>query len=441
MNSRVRNGRRDSALKVKEASPPGKAETGADQKQGSASKKGQGATSKFSFDAAFLSILFVPFVMVLGNSILIPVLPAMGAAMHLSPAQTGLIITAFSVPAGLFIPFAGFLADRYGRKTVMVPSLFVYSAGGFIAVAAAIFLRENAYGLLMAGRVVQGLGAAGTANIAMALTGDLYVGGARGQALGLLEASNGFGKVAGPVLGAAFGLIVWFAPFVFFASITVPVALALWLLAQDRKPEESRSVGKYFGSVLKVFGEKGVPLGMALVAGSAVLFLLFGVLFYLSEILETQFGLQGMVKGLVLALPVLASAISAYITGTFFQKKVDRRYLVTGGLGLIALSLASLAVIQNSYYLYVAIFFIGVGSGAALVTLNVLVTGSVSLERRAIITSGYGAVRFFGVAMGPPLFGLVMGMGNLIMFAGAAALGALTAAGAFVLIDQKRLLA
>lgn len=396
------------------------------------------AKRKFTFDASMASLLFVPFVMVLGNSILIPVLPAMKAAMHLSSAQSGLIITAFSVPAAVLIPFAGFLSDRFGRKTVMVPSLFTFAAGGFVAVAAAVFLKAGAFWLLMVGRVIQGLGAAGTANIAMALAGDLYRGGARGQALGLLEASNGLGKVASPILGAALGLLTWYAPFIFFASLAVPVALAVAFLVRERKPDAPVSAGKYFGSILKVFEKKGVPLGTSLLAGMVVLFLLFGVLFYLSETLEKEFKLEGVVKGLVLALPVLASSAMAYISGTYLQE-LGRRYLVAGGLALVTLALATLAVFKNPYYVYAAIFLIGVGSGLALATLNILVTSAVRLPQRGMITSDYGAVRFLGVALGPPLFGLLMGRGNAVLFAAAVGLGAAVAIAAFFLIDEKKL--
>jgi len=378
--------------------------------------------------------------MVLGNSVLIPVLPAMRQAMNLSPAQTGLIITAFSVPAGLTIPLAGFLADRFGRKTVIVPSLIVYGLGGTIAVVAALVLGGGAYPLLMVGRVIQGLGAAGTANIAMALAGDLYSGSARGEALGLMEASNGFGKVASPVVGAALGLIAWYVPFVLFTVLTIPIALGVALLARDRKPERQKAAGPYFGSILEVFKRKGAALGAALLSGMVVLFLLFGVLFYLSEILETRFNVVGVMKGFILALPVLASAVTAFVSGTYLQK-LGRRWLVVGGLGLITLVLASLAVIDNPYYLYGAIFLIGVGSGLSLATLNVLVTSSVSLPQRGMITSDYGAVRFFGVAMGPPIFGILMDLGTGVLFGAAAVLGLAAATTALVFIDDRKLTA
>lgn len=378
--------------------------------------------------------------MVLGNSILIPVIPAIKSSLHLSSATSGLIITAFSVPAGVLIPFAGFLADRYGRKAVMVPGLAVFSLGGFLAVAAAILLKSNAFWLLMVGRIIQGLGAAGTANIAMALAGDLFKGAARGQAMGVLEAFNGFGKVVSPVLGAALGLLTWYAPFIFFAAITIPVAVAVALLTKDAKPAKQASLGKYFGKIVRVFGEKGLALGSAFLAGMVALFLLFGTLFYLSEALEKQFHLEGVVKGLVLAVPVLASSVMAYVSGTYLQKKIDRRYLVFGGLVLIMLALVAVAVFDNPYFLIAAIFLIGVGTGTTLATLNVLVTSSVPQSERGMITSDYGAVRFFGVAIGPPVFGLLSGRGNAVTFLVAAAIAAVAAVAALTFIDQKKLM-
>jgi len=63
--------------------------------------------------------------MTLGNSMLIPVLPAIRRELGLSPFQTSLIITVFSVMAILFIPPAGWLSDRIGRKRVILPCLIL----------------------------------------------------------------------------------------------------------------------------------------------------------------------------------------------------------------------------------------------------------------------------------------------------------------------------
>ena len=49
---------------------------------------------------------------------------------------------------------------------------------------------------------MQGIGAAGTTSMAMALTGDLFKGGEQSKVLGLVEASNGLGKVVSPIIGS-----------------------------------------------------------------------------------------------------------------------------------------------------------------------------------------------------------------------------------------------
>ena len=77
---------------------------------------------KRSLRASVALLGAVPFMMVLGNSMLFPIFPRMQDALGLSGLQTSLVVTSFSVPAGLLIPFAGYLSDRFGRKPIMAPA-------------------------------------------------------------------------------------------------------------------------------------------------------------------------------------------------------------------------------------------------------------------------------------------------------------------------------
>ncbi|TWM26849.1 hypothetical protein CHCC15087_4475 [Bacillus licheniformis] len=74
----------------------------------------------------------IPLIMTLGNSMLIPILPKMKSELNLSQFQVSLVITVFSITAALFIPLLGYLADRFSRKVVIIPCLFLYGAGGFL---------------------------------------------------------------------------------------------------------------------------------------------------------------------------------------------------------------------------------------------------------------------------------------------------------------------
>lgn len=162
--------------------------------------------------ADFWVLLLVPFILVLSNSLLIPVLPQIQTALGVTLFKSGLIITAFSLTAGLVIPGAGYLSDRIGRKAVMVPALVLFGLGGTAAGISA-WLLKNPYPWILAARVLQGIGGGGTYQLALALAGDIYTGKERSRAVGYLEAANGLGKVVAPLLGSAAALLAWFAPF------------------------------------------------------------------------------------------------------------------------------------------------------------------------------------------------------------------------------------
>lgn len=131
-----------------------------------------------------ISLASIPFIMVLGNSMLIPILPQIKQELNITQFQVSLIITLFSFSAAIVIPFSGFLSDRFGRKKVIIPSLILFAIGGVVAGLALWFLKEQtAYWTMLAGRTIQGIGAAGTAPIAMALVGDIFKGGAQSKAL------------------------------------------------------------------------------------------------------------------------------------------------------------------------------------------------------------------------------------------------------------------
>ncbi|MCF8010845.1 MAG: MFS transporter [Clostridiales bacterium] len=383
----------------------------------------------------------IPFVMVLGNSMIIPVLPQIQKALNINEFQLGLIITLFSIPAGIIIPLAGFFSDHYGRKKVIIPSLIIYGIGGIVAGTSYWLLGKNSYGLLLGGRIIQGIGAAGTAPIAMALTGDLFTGQSRSRSLGIIETANGFGKVASPILGSLVGLIAWFATFLFFPVIVLPALLGIaFLVVEPDKELPTPDIKKYFKSIVNIFEEKASMLFASFLGGMVVLLLLFGVLFFLSDFLEKTYHLTGVIKGAALAIPVLFMCVSSFVTGTIIKRQITlMKWVVVSGLLLICLSLGLLGALQNTILFFSMISLAGVGTGMVLPCLNTLITSSVKSERRGLITSLYGSVRFFGVAAGPPIFGALMGIGRPTMFFSASGLAIITTIVALLFIRAKEI--
>lgn len=388
-------------------------------------------------------LCLVPFIMVLGNSMLIPVLPKMMKVMHLSLFQVGLIITIFSIPAGIIIPFAGALSDRIGRRIIMVPSLILYGLGGLGAGFSSWWVAHP-YGFIMAFRLLQGIGAGGTYQLAMAVAGDMFQSRKRAGALGLLEAANGLGKVVSPIAGSLLALIIWFVPFFAYGILSFPVAILVWIVIKEPRQEKNHAgFGQYFNNLKDTFRTKGRSILATFLGGAVVLFILFGVLSYLADILEKTFGYGEITRGLLIAIPVLASAITSYISGTVLQKRLASwaRRIIVIGLFLIAASMAvePFFATRNVFIALSVLVFQGIGTGAVLPSINTMVTSSVTTKERGVVTSLYGSVRFFGVALGPPVFSMAM-VHRYAVFWGATGLAALTAIIAWFLINEQQML-
>ena len=384
----------------------------------------------------------VPFLMVLGNSMLIPEFPAIKKALQINQFQVGLLITFFSAPAAIAIPILGYLSDRVGRKAIIIPALLIYGAGGAFSGFAAMFM-ENPYIIILMGRVVQGLGAAGTGPIAMALAGDLYKTTERSESMGILEAANGLGKVLSPIIGAAVALIIWYALFFSYAILSIPTALLIWLLVKEPGSQlQPQPFKKYIHSILKIFNQKGGALLFNLLGGMVVLFILFGVLSFTSHIIVSTFGLTGVAKGAILSVPLLTLSFTAYLTGLYLRK-VNKyfklAYLV--GLLVIAVSMGILPFCCRSLLVYpIMLGLLGLGSGLVLPSINTMVTSASESEQRGGVTSLYGSVRFLGVALGPPAFSLMLGPGTFFMFALGGALALVSGLLGYFMINEKAIL-
>jgi len=387
----------------------------------------------------FIAIATVPLVLVLGNSMLIPVLPDMKKALNLSQFQTSLIITLFSVTAGIAIPIIGYLSDRFGRKPIIIPALILYGSAGLLAGFAAVW---KSYPILITARALQGLGAAGTASIAMALVGDLYKGGTQSKALGLVEASNGAGKVISPIIGSLFALIVWYAPFFAFPGFCLLSLLAvMFLIKEPEKDAKPQKLKAYLQDAKQIFKQKGKWLIPSFFAGALALFILFGVLFYLSDILEKKpYNIDGVKKGFVLAIPLLGLVITSYTTGSLIKKNgVLMRWLMNIGLAVMAAALALTIFFFKNIYVFIGLLTLSsIGTGLLLPCLNTMITGSTEKQQRGMVTSLYNSLRFLGVAFGPPLFGWMMGISNRTVFITVSALAVLTLGLVFFMIKPAK---
>ncbi|MFC4597864.1 MFS transporter [Cohnella hongkongensis] len=378
-----------------------------------------------------LSIATVPLTMTLANSMLIPVLPAMQRALRISSLQASWIITAYAAVAILFIPLAGYLSDRYGRKAVILPSLLLVCAAGAAAGFAAISGSPNAYGFILGARLLQGLGSAGCFPVVLPLVGDLFKKDDDvSQGLGLIETSNTFGKVVSPILGSALAMWTWYAPFFAIPAFGVISFLLVLLFVKppkgsgSEKPERT-GLGEFLRSVAKLIRTEGKWLYGIFAIGGISMFAIFGSLFYLSETLE-QHGLKSVNKGLVLAIPLGGLCLVAFLSGKWIGKnKAKMKWTSLAGLTISTAALLALGLTNRDgiWWTVSMLTLSSSGIGAALPSLDALITEGIDKSQRGTVTSLYSSMRFIGVAAGPPVSALLMGVSSSALFLTAAAAG------------------
>ncbi|MGV9251583.1 MFS transporter [Streptomyces sp. NPDC003697] len=149
-----------------------------------------------------------------------PLLPDIAASLHVAPASTGLLITAFSLAYVVASPFAGWLSDRYDRARILAGGLVLFSLAN-VATASA-----PSFGLLLATRVVAGVAAAATGPTVYALVSTRAQATARAQVLAVV----GSGLLTALWVGAPAGALLsrhtgWQAAFVILAAGTCVLAV------------------------------------------------------------------------------------------------------------------------------------------------------------------------------------------------------------------------
>ncbi|KAJ5514131.1 Major facilitator superfamily domain general substrate transporter [Penicillium fimorum] len=136
------------------------------------------------------------------------------------------VVNCYTLASAIFQPLVGWLAEAFGRKPLMLGSVVVFAVGSAMAGAA------NSLGLILAGRLIQGIGGGAIPLMAELIISDQLPLEQRPQMLGMVMATSCLGLVFGPIIGGAivdhstwrwifFSISLWPAPP--FAAISLRV--------------------------------------------------------------------------------------------------------------------------------------------------------------------------------------------------------------------------
>jgi len=224
-----------------------------------------GQTGRVSTRLLLTVVVTAILISVLNQTFVNVVVPDIRDAYGATQGQVGWVITGYLLVFAVGIPLYGRIADLYSlRRTFAVGLAFL--AAGSVACALAPSLP-----LLVAGRIVQAVGASAIPALGFASVAKALPPGERGTALGLLSSSVGIGAAIGPVVGGAVaGLTGWqvlFYATMVFALVLVPLALRVL-------PGAPEGAGAPAG-ILGAIRHFDVPGGLALALSAGLA--LFGV--------------------------------------------------------------------------------------------------------------------------------------------------------------------
>ncbi len=244
---------------------------------------------------------------ILATPLVLPILPEIAADLDVATSTVGLVIAAASLPGVVVAPIIGLLADRYGRRSVLIPCLLVFGVGGLMAGVAPTFE------LLLLARLLQGVGSAGLINLAVVIIGDHFDGPERARMIGRNAVVLTMGLSIFPTVGGGladiWGWRAVFVPYGVAFLVAGAVAAILPRVRPQNPPPFSQQV-RTAGGYLR---DRRV-LAMA-AAGFAVFILVFGVATTLPLHLDEEFAAGALVRGLLLALPAAGAGTVSLLMG------------------------------------------------------------------------------------------------------------------------------
>lgn len=389
----------------------------------------------------------------------VPILPTLGEAFHLTTATVSWMMTANLLAAAVLTPLLGRMGDLYGRKWVLVLSVLGLVAGSALAYSV------HSWPVLVIGRVLQGFGG-GILPLAIAVIRDELPREKVTGAVSLVSASLGVGSGLSLVvtgwmmqhwsyqsvflLGLLLGLVALAA--VLFAIKHDPVEdrrgsmdplgallLAVWLSALLLALSEGATWGWHSTSVIGLFVGAAVVLGLWIalelrtahplvdvrvlarpavavpnVSGFCIGFLMYASFTLLSDFTQTPgavgygFGASILHSGILLLPSAVGSFLGAPIGARLIGRFGPKTPMALGGL-FAGLAMVFLGLWHGSQGdVYAASGVMGLGIGLAYAAMPAYINGAVPPEQAGIANSVNAVLRTVGGAVGTAVAGVIL---------------------------------
>jgi len=399
-------------------------------------------------DPRILSLAIARMVSALANSFLVVVLPLyIGSGAVRLPAVTGstvtvagasiavslelliaVVLSLFGFLNSLSQPLTGSLSDRLGRRKP-----FLLFGLGLVATGSAGYLFFTDYLLVLAMRGLQGVGAAFSIPITVALVNELSGPDERGSNFGLFNTFRLLGFGIGPLVA---GVVVAAGPYaalgrpvsgfdaaflVAVAGAAVSFALITLLITDPERAEEAAAED----ISIRVRGENG-GLDPVFALGVATVVMALSIAIYapLANVINERLNQGSFLYSVQFGATVFANVLFQLPLGRLSDRYGRLPFLVAGFLLLLPTTLAQ-GLVTSSTAMIAARFLQGVAV-AAVFAPSLALAGDLAREGTSgstlsILTMGFG----LGIAFGTLLSGVLVSYGFVVPFAAATAAGAI----------------
>lgn len=335
----------------------------------------------------------------------LPAFPEIADELHTSEALLQLTLTATMIGFALGQLLIGPLSDKIGRR---IPLLVM--TGVHVVASLGVVIAPNVEVMFVI-RVLQGVGAAGGAVVAMAMVRDLFGGQRLVRMLARLALVSGLAPILAPVIGSQLlAVLPWRGIFIVLAGYgTVVVALVAFLIIETLPPARRVDVGHSTARdrYRALFTDR-IFLGILLV-GAMNFSSLFSYVSSSSFLLQETFGLDPQQYGAVFAINSIGLAIMSQVSSRL-MRRIPPQWLIAVALsvGMLAALAIGLGAILGGGLLAVVIplFFLIAAAGLTFPAAQVIALAHHGKEA-GTAASLLGAINFGLAALITPIVGVL----------------------------------
>jgi len=362
--------------------------------------------SKLYRDPNLQIVFAVTLIMVMGVSSISPAFPEIQAAFGISKPTVGLLIVVFTLPGVLFTPVLGVLADRFGRKKVLVPSLLLFGIAG----CACSLVRD--FNLLLTLRFLQGIGAASLGSLNVTIIGDLYSNSKRqlATAMGYNATVLNIGIPGYLIIGGALASLAWYYPFA-LSILAVPVGILVLTSLKSPEPRNSQDFKQYLSSAFQGIKNRQV-LGLFSVTLFTFIILYGTYLTYFSLLLGGEsFRASPFLIGVITSSMGLTTAATSSQLGTL-TKRFSEKTLIKVACLIYTTALLIVPLVHTIWLFLVPTVIFGIAQGMNMPSIQTLLARLAPTEYRAAFMSLNGMVLRLGQTLGPLIIGAIYLIGG-----------------------------